>query len=299
MRTWIAGLPVSLLALPLAAAALASDLEVINPKSAFPDGPYVQADILFYAQYGDDSVMIYDDGDQFVFWKQEGCGPTAVESYGEGLLVTCRDAKSLVNISTEGQTMATIDKDSNGDGLLGPNDLTSDGKGGHYITASGPWRDAPVVGKVYHLAKDGTLLPLTDDMNYPSGIALSPDGKLLYVVESEAGQVVTFAVAADGSLSDRQSFVVIRIVDPASGVDNRPDGLKFGPDGNLYIGQLSLGRIVAVTPKGEFVQAIDVPAPAAPNFTFNEHGTLLYIMAVDEVNNPPYGGTVYSLKWSP
>ncbi len=298
-RNWIAGCAASLSLLPLAAAALAGELTVINPKSAFPEGPYVQADILFYAQYGDDKIMVFDDGETRVFWEQQGCGPAAIVPYGEGFLVTCFDADELVMISTEGRTMGSIGEDSSGEALLGPNDATSDGRGGLYVTGSGPWESAPIVGKVYHLDKAGVLKPLADDLHYANGIALSPDGKLLYVAESEAGRVITFAVEEDGSLSDRRSFVVIRFVDPPSGMDAFPDGLKVGPGGNLYIGQMTLGRIVVVSPEGAFVKAIEVPSAAAPNLAFSEDDRFIYIMAVDDVENPPYWGKVYRLTRDP
>ncbi len=286
----------SLALLPLAAAAWAQEPLVINPKSAFPEGPVVVDGTLYYVQYGDSKVMTWDGKENALFWEQEGCGPSAIVVYGEGFLVTCYDSGTLVTLTKDGKTATTIDKDSEGKGLLGPNDATSDGKGGLYVSASGPWESAPIVGKIYRLDAEGGLVAVADDMHYPNGVALSPDSKLLYVAESEAGRVITFAVQGDGSLSDRRSFAVIRNVDPASGVDAYPDGLKIGPAGNLYIGQYSLGRIVVVDPSGAFVEAHDVPSPAAPNLAFSADGDSIFVMAVDEVSEAPYWGKVYELK---
>ncbi len=297
MRRRFLSILTSVVLLPLTAAA--QDLTVINPKSAFPEGPVVVGDLLYYVQYGDSKVMTWDGKENQVFWEQEGCGPSAIVVYGEGFLVTCYDSGSLATLTKDGKTAGSIDKDSAGDGLLGPNDATSDGKGGLYVTASGPWESAPIVGKVYHLDAAGSLAPVANDLHYANGIALSPDGTLLYVVESEAGRVITFAVGADGSLSDRRSFVVIRRVDPASGVDAYPDGMKIGPDGKIYIGQYSLGRIVVVDTAGAFVEAYDVPSPAAPNLAFSKDGKTIYVMAVDEVNEAPYWGKVYALTPTP
>ena len=71
--------------------------------------------------------------------------------FAGGWLVTCYDNGTVVKIGADGQTERVWDKDSAGAALVGPNDATSDGKGGAYLTASGPWESGPIVGKVYHL----------------------------------------------------------------------------------------------------------------------------------------------------
>ena len=121
----------------------------------------------------------------------------------------------------------------------------------------------PIVGKVYHLTEDGTITEMAGDLHYANGVVLGADGKRLYVNESEAGRVISFAVADDGSLSDRRLFVRLSVVDEVSGIGAYPDGIKLGPDGNFYIGQYSKGRIIVVDKDGKFVRAIDVPSATA------------------------------------
>ncbi len=84
-------------------------------------------------------------------------------------------------------------------------------------------------------------------------------------------------------------------IDPPSGVLPYPDGIEFGPDGALWIGQFSSGRILAVDPFGDLVTAIDLPAPAAPNLAFAPDGAGLVVVTVDDPANPPYPGKVYLL----
>ena len=124
---------------------------------------------------------------------------------------------------------------------------------------------------------------------------MAADGKRLFVNESEAGRVISFAVGDDGSLSDRRLFVRVGVVDEASGIGAYPDGIKLGPDGNFYIGQYSKGRIVVVDKDGKFVKAIDLPSPTAPNMAFSPDGKLLYVMSVDDTANAPYWGKVYEV----
>ncbi len=274
--------------------AFAADIKVIDDKAAFPEGPVFVDGKLLYVEYGGHTIKRWDGNASVVLWKQDGCGPSAVLPLGDDLVVTCYDSGTIARVSKDGKTVASYDKASNGSALQGPNDLAADGKGGVYFTASGPWEAGPIVGKVFHLSADGEIDQLADDLHYANGIVLGPDGRL-YVNESEAGRVISFAVGDDGSLSDRRLFVRVGVVDEPSGIGAYPDGVKLGPDGNFYIGQYSKGRIVVVAPDGKFVKAIDVPSPTAPNMAFSPDGKSLYVMSVDDTANAPYWGKVYEV----
>src|SRR5262245_54758858 len=280
----------------LASAAGAADVKVINDKAAFPEGPVFLDGKLFYVEYGGNTIDVWDGKTNTVLWKSDGCGPSAVAPLGSGdFVVTCYDAGTIARVSRDGKAVATYDRDKNGGMLQGPNDFASDGKGGIYFTASGPWESGPIVGKVFHLSEDGTITEMANDLHYANGIVLGADGKRLFVNESEAGRVISFAVA-DGSLSDRRLFVRVAVVDEASGINAYPDGIKLGPDGNFYIGQYTKGRttsrIVEVDKDGKFVKAIEIPSASAPNMAFSPDGGTLYVMSIDDMANAPYWGKV-------
>ena len=288
-RSALVFLSLALLASPLRA----GEVNVINADAAFPEGPFWADGKLYYAEYGGNRVSVWDGATNRALWTEDGCGPSAVMPFAGGMLVTCYDNGTYVKIGADGKTEQVWDKDSTGAALVGPNDETSDGRGGAYLTASGPWESGPIVGKVYHLTADGALTPVADDLHYANGIQLSADGKLLYVNEHYAGRVITFAVQADGSFADRRLFVELTALEEP--VDPLPDGIKLGPDGNLYIGQLSAGRIIVVTTDGKLVRKLEVPSPAAPNLTFSPDGKTVYVMAVDDQQNAPYKGKVYAI----
>ncbi|MFC3645361.1 SMP-30/gluconolactonase/LRE family protein [Aquibium oceanicum] len=295
MRKWSMAVAVAA-AIGSAQGAAAADVKVINEKAAFPEGPAFIDGKLHYVEYGGNTILVWDGQTNKELWKSEGCGPSAVLPLGDGdLIVTCYDNGTIARVSRGGETIASYDKDEAGDALLGPNDLTSDGKDGAWFTASGPWESGPIVGKVYHLSADGTIRMSADDLHYANGIALSADGKRLYVNESEAGRVISFAVGEDGSLSDRRLFVRVGAVDEASGAGAYPDGIKIGPDGNFWIGQYSSGRVVVVDAEGAFVKAVEVPSPTAPNLAFAPDGKSIFVMSVDDTSNAPYWGKVYEV----
>jgi sugar lactone lactonase YvrE len=273
----------------------AGEATVIDGSARFPEGPVWQDGKLFYVEYGGHTVKSWDGTQSVEFWKSEGCGPSAVAPFGEGFLVTCYDAGTMVRIGADGKTLKTIDKDDSGAPFIGPNDIAPDGKGGAYFSASGPWESAPIVGKIYHMDASGRARMVADDLHYANGLVLSSDGKTLYANESEAHRVIRFAVGEDGTLSDRRLFVRLNEINPTAAPGAYPDGIKRDGAGNLYIGQFSAGQILVVSPEGKLLRTIEVPSAAAPNLAFSPEEDTLYIAAVDDVSAAPWPGKVYAV----
>ena len=276
----------------LSAAAQAQDAQVINPRALFPEGPVMSAGKLLYAEYAGHVVTVWDGKSNTQMWKQDGCGPSAIVPLGDNFGITCYDSGQLVVISPDGKTMKSYDKDVSGTALLGPNDGTPDGNNGAYFTLSGPWEAGPIVGRIVHLANDGTLKEVANDLHYANGITRGADGRL-YANESEAGRTISFAIGPDGSLSDRRLFM--RYYQLGEPVDVYPDGIKLGPNGNFFVGEYSAGAILEVTPDGKLKNKYTVPSAASPNMTFSDDGKTMYVMAVDNKNGAPYEGKVYAL----
>ena len=273
--------------------AAAGELQAINPDASFPEGPAMVDGKLYYAEYGGNHISIWDGKSNAVFWKLDGCGPSAVMPWQNGFLVTCYDNGTYVKLSADGKAEKTWDQDSTGAKLLGPNDLTADGKGGAFLTASGPWEPKPIVGKVYHLSPDGTLKVAADDLHYANGVQLSPDGKALYVNESEAGRVIMFDIDKDMALANRRVFAKLSTLGEPP--DVYPDGIKLGPDGMLYVGLYSAPNILVLDADGKIIRKIHLPGAATPNLTFTPDGKTMFVMDVDDKSGAPYKGKVLAL----
>ena len=72
-----------------------------------------------------------------------------------------------------------------------------------------------------------------------------------------------FSMISGGDIAMISPVVRIGEIDETSGPWAYPDGLKLGPDGNIWIESYAMGRLVAVSPEGKFVKAID-QTDAAP-----------------------------------
>lgn len=284
-----------LFAAALSTAAAAGEVTIIYASARFPEGPVWHDGKLYYVEYGGHTVKTWDGAKTAEFWKSDGCGPAAVAPFGDGFLVTCYDAGTMVHITADGMTAQTIDKDEAGGAFVGPNDIAPDGKGGAYFSASGPWESGPIVGKIYHMDAQGRVRMVADDLHYANGLVLSADGTTLYANESEAYRVIRFAVAEDGTLSDRRLFVRLNELMPEAAPGAYPDGIKRDRAGNLYIGQYTTGQILVVSPEGKLLRTIEVPSAAAPNLAFSPEEDKVYIAAVDDLSAAPWPGKVYEV----
>ena len=130
-----------------------------------------------------------------------------------------------------------------------PNDLVSRSDGSIYFTNPGGRLDQSDreidFSGVHRIAPDGSVTAATGELEYPNGLAFSPDERILYVAitrhddgciqEKERGEecrhqlIRAFDVAADGSLSNNRVFANM-----FSAQDGVPDGMKVDSQGRVY-----------------------------------------------------------------
>lgn len=284
----------------LAATALsaAPGRTVINPRSQYPEGPVADGGDVYYAEMGSDHVMRWDGKQNTIVWSRPGCGPTSVaRGTHDTLVVLCDIEQVLVRIDREGETLQVIDKDSYGKPFLTPNASINDAKGGIYWSASGLFSPtAPAQGGVLYLAPDGRLTRLADGIHYSNGVALSPDGKLLYVSEHLSRRILLYDVAADGSLSGTRVFLRLDDVvgsDPKRGWEVGPDGLAMDHAGNLYIAEYGGGRLIIVGPDARLKAIVGFPEKYTTAPALLDGDRQIFMTAPVSFEDPQAYGKVY------
>ena len=286
--------------LAAAGIALADDRVVINPRSAYPEGPLVAGDLVYYAEMGSDRVMRWDGHANTPVWSRPGCGPTSVaRGAGDTLVVLCDQESVLVRITPAGKTVEVIKTDAEGRSFVAPNASINDAKGGIYWSASGIFSpSSPPEGAVLYLDKTGRLERLAEGIHYSNGVALSPDGKVLYVSEHLSRRILAYDVASDGSLSGTRVFLRLDDLvgkDPNRSWEVGPDGLVMDREGNLYIAEYGGGRIIIVGKDAKLRATIDFPQmyTTAPLLTDNE--ARIFVTAPVSLYDPKALGSVYSV----
>ena len=207
-----------------------------------------------------------------------------------------------MELDANGKQVRTIRSDSSGKPFSGPNDFAADGHGGVYFSASGAYDiKAPITGAVLHLTADGRgASEVANTIHYSNGLTLARDQQHLLVAEMLAGRILSFPLAADGTLGPRTVWARLQDLAPPTPHEdayNGPDGLKLGPDGNYYIAQNGSGRVLVVDEDRKLVRTIDVPTPYVTNMAFGPNGAdTVFITGAFEQWKPPFPGAVY--RWT-
>jgi hypothetical protein len=111
-----------------------------------------------------------------------------------------------------------------------------------------------------------------EDFEGPNGLALSPNQRLLYVDDTEAGHVRRFILRPDWTLSD--GGVILEPPDQGEGV---LDGMKVDTEGNLWC--TGPGGIWIASPEGELLGRIRTPEVAANLAWGGDDASTLFITA--------------------
>lgn len=276
-------------------------VKVLNDDAHYPEGPVWYQGKLYYVEYDRNAVMTWDGAKNAVFSAEKGCGQSAVVPAANGeFLTTCYDNGTIGRIAADGRVLPPYTHDRDGNPFVGPNDFAPDGRGGMYFTASGSHGTA-IDGKVFYIAADGAISLKAGDIHNANGVAVSKDGKILYLAETDEKRLLQFKIAPDGSLSDRRIFVDLdALVHHVASI--WPDGVKIDSHGRIYIGQSAratkvplAGVIFVVDGQGKLLSKITLPSLQVPNFAFSPDEKTLYVTAVDQIDKSPYRGKLYSI----
>ena len=151
-----------------------------------------------------------------------------------------------------------------------PNDLAIAEDGTLY--ASDPnW--SKNCGQIWRIDRRGNVTLAAPNMGTTNGIDINPDGKTLYVNESNQRNIWAFTIAPGGTLTDKR--LVKRFPDYGF------DGMRSDVDGNLYIARYGKGTVVKMAPSGEGLREIDVLGAAPSNLCFGgPDGRTVYVTEV-------------------
>ncbi|NER09958.1 Sugar lactone lactonase YvrE [Muriicola jejuensis] len=169
-----------------------------------------------------------------------------------------------------------------------PNDLALSDTGVIYLSDPN-WGEG--TGNLWMVPGAGELVLLESGMGTTNGIEVSPDGKYLYVNESEQRKVWKYDILPDGTLSGKKLLISFE--------DYGLDGMRCDVKGNLLITRYGKGTVVLVSPKGKVLKEIRLKGKNPSNLAFGgRDGRTVYVTLADrgcvEKIRLPHKGSYYS-----
>jgi gluconolactonase len=240
-----------------AEAQIFEDLKVdrVASKLQFAEGPAwsQEGNFLLFSDVAANKLKKFVPGEG-VETVRENTNGTNGNSYDDrGRLYSCESrTRRLVRSDRKGHLEVLADKAAPGKRFNAPNDLAVRKDGHVYFTdpafgSQSDARDLDYYG-VFHLTPKGELERIAAPKGRPNGIALSANGRTLYVTNSDERNVRAYDLDRAGRASNER--IVIRQI------EGIPDGLKLDEKGNLYIAAKGLQ---IWSPDGKLLHSIELP----------------------------------------
>lgn len=161
---------------------------------------------------------------------------------GEHNIYACDLFENKVFKVSPGGDVAVYSEGSADRDFVAPNYPVFTDSGDLYVSSSGGFDEKN--GCVFLIRPDGETIVASEAIDhFPNGMALSLDGRELYIILSNMPGIVKAQILADGTLGEPQPVVEL----PGT----VPDGLAFDVDGNLYIACYAPNRVYRCSASGK------------------------------------------------
>ncbi len=267
----------------------AASVEIVATDFQFPKGAVFVGDTLYFTDYVTSDLMRMDGDKVQAIWRQEGCGPNGLTQMGDVLIIACSTRGAIERVTLDGALVDTIEQDDSGENFANPTDLAADNRNGFYFTNGG---DAETPnGKIYYRAADRSVKEVAAEIAAPSGLAISPDGKSLYVSETQSNRLLIFAIADDASLSGKREFVKLSdILLNGAHRNYSPNSLRVGKHGNIFISLSNDGGFAVIDPQGKLVKQVELPGPHHAGLAISPDGKFIYVTTTYDAPDGAYRG---------
>jgi gluconolactonase len=207
-----------------------------------------------YVSEGDTIVQFSLDGSHRN-WAVTGA-PNGHKVLADGTHLVCDASRhAVLHLAADGKLLDPASTECDGAPLRGPNDLTLDTpNASFYFTDPGESGLEKPIGTVHYVDAKGKTHLCDSGLAFPNGIALTADGKHLYLGESQKNRVHVYDVEAPGRLVNRRVLADLPKKDEAKGqIDNQPDGMCLDAAGNLYVAHYGMREVQVLSPEGKLI----------------------------------------------
>lgn len=223
----------------------------------FTEGPaWSREGYLLFSDVPNDKILKFVAGQPVEVYRAGSNGANGNAFDSQGRLYTCESrTRRVMRTGKQGKVEVLAEK-WEGKRLNAPNDIVIRRDGHVYFTDpafgdQADHRELDFYG-IYHITPRGELKLISKPQGRPNGITLSPNGRILYVANTDDRNVRAWDVERSGEVSNERVFV--------SGIEGPPDGIRTDEKGNLYV---TAKDLVVYSPEGKLLASIDIPETPA------------------------------------
>ena len=243
----------------------------------FTEGPAWSKDgYLIFSDTPSDRLLKWAPGHATEVFRADAHGPSGNAFDADGRLYTCETHLRRVTRTDKKGKIEVLADQWEGKRLNAPSDIVVSKSGHVYFTdpAFGEQSDHRQLDfyGVYHLPPKGPMKLVARPAGRPHGIALSPNGRILYVSSADEHNIRAYDVDHNGDASGERMLV--------SRIDGVPGGIRVDEKGNLYV---AAKGIAVYSAEGRLVHVMEMKE-APSNCAFGEaDDKSLFITARDAV----------------
>jgi gluconolactonase len=291
---------------PLPTALLAPEAKIqVAAGVCFLEGPAVDAaGNVFFSDIQGNRILKMDPTGKVMTFREDSGRTNGNTFDAQGRLISCEGAENgpggrrrIVRTDMQTDNVEVLTERYEGKRYSSPNDVVVDPAGRIWFTDPLYAPDRSIMEHaheaVYRIDTNGQVTRVITQpaIGRPNGIAITPDGQTLYVIDSNYirpdgnRKIWAFDVAADGSVSKQR---VIHDFGRGRG----GDGMRLDSQGNLWVAAgISAPRtanesadvptgVYVISPKGELLGRIPIAEDVITNLAFGGEGKkTLYVTA--------------------
>lgn len=228
-----------------------------QPTDSFLEGPVFDGEgNLYVADIPFGRIFRIDGAGAWCLVAEYDGEPNGMKFVDDRTLLVTDYKNGLMRIDVHTSQVTAHLQRRNTESFKGVNDLVLDANGNIYFTDQGQSGLHDPSGRLYRLRPDGQLDMLLSNVPSPNGVALSPDGKVLYLAVTRGNCIWRVPLLADGSVSKVSQFFT-------SYGPSGPDGLAVDSTGRLLVANPGLGYVWVLSPRAEPVAVLRGPAGAS------------------------------------
>ena len=223
--------------------------ETLLEGLTFPEGPRWRDGRLWFSDFYTHRVIAVDPEGRAETVAEVPQQPSGLGWTPDGhlLIVSMLDRRLVRLEGGDLHTVADLSRIA-----TGPcNDMVVDGEGRAYVGNFGydrhrgePQRNACIA----RVDPDGSVSVAAEDLIFPNGTVITPDGKTLIVAETRGNRLTAFDVMPDASLANRRSFAELE--------GCLPDGICLDAEGAVWVTDAGGGPLLRVFEGGRIERTI-------------------------------------------